>query len=156
MNKVLSVLLILILCFSMCSCEFVVNIYNGLYSDATKAEMNVADEFIREFLSYMSKGDILKAEEYMHPQFLKDEGSLVEYLATIEKNENIDFSQGVKIERTISKNKSSDYFFHNGYTYDGYTIKYDILIGNISKICKISVCNNDDGYGIYQIIFVKK
>ena len=76
-------------------------------------------------------------------------------ISNIEKNENIDFSQGVKIERTISKNKSSDYFFHNGYTYDGYTIKYDILIGNISKTCKISVCNNDDGYGIYQIIFVK-
>ena len=155
MKKVLSVLLTLILCFSMCSCTFIENIYNGLYSDATKAEMDVADKFAQKFFSLISIGNILEAEEYMHPQFFKDEGSLVDYLSNIEKNENIDFSQGVKIERTISKNKSSDYFFHNGYTYDGYTIKYDILIGNISKTCKISVCNNDDGYGIYQIIFVK-
>lgn len=155
MNKVPSVLLILILCFSMCSCTFIANIYNDLYSDATKAEMDAADKFAQKFFSLISIGNVLEAEEYMHPQFLKDEGSLDEYLAKIEKNENINFSQGICIERTISKNKSSDYFFHNGYTYDGYTIKYDILIGNISKTCKISVCNNDDGYGIYQIIFVK-
>ena len=156
MKRILTIVVLIFLCFSMCSCTFIANIHNGLYSDATKAEMNMADEFIREFLSYMSKGDILKAEEYMHPQFLKDEGSLDEYLVAIEKNENIDFSQGVKIERTISKNKSSDYFLYNGYTYDGYTIKYDILIGNISKTCKVSICDNDEGYGIYQIIFVKK
>lgn len=156
MKKLVRILLVLILCFSMCSCTFIGFIYNDLlYDDATKAKMNAADEFAREFLSLLSNGEIEEAEKYMHPQFFEMGETLIEYLASIEKNEGIEFAQGVCIEKIKSKNRSSDYFFIPKYTYHGYTIAYDVLIGTVTKTCKISICDNDDGYGIYQLIFVK-
>ena len=154
MRRALLILLALIVSLLLCSCAFVGIIYPNLYSDETKVKMDEADEFTQEFLSLISSGDILEAEEYMHPQFFKQNGNLIDYLSGLEKNESIDFSQGVLIERTVSKNKSSDYFFPNGYTYHGYTIEYDILIGDVNKTCKISICDDDNGYGIYQIIFI--
>ena len=155
MKKLVRILLVLILCCSMCSCTFIGFIYNDLlYDETTKAEMNSADEFAREFLSLISNGEIEEAEKYIHPQFFEIEETLTNYLASMEERESIEFSQGVYIERTRSKNKSSDYFFIPQYTYHGYTITYDVLIGTVPKTCRISICDNDDGYGIYQLIFV--
>lgn len=144
-SRFLCIMIIFACCFSFVSCF--------LYSDETKNEMNKAHVFIEKFFSEISKGDISEAEKYMHPQFLKDEGNLSDYLAMWEKSEEMDFSQGIYIDYVAGQCISKSHDLYNGYKYEGYKISYYLIIGNERKKCDVYVCDNDDGYGIYDTIF---
>ena len=145
LNKSLCLLLVFAILVSFNGCL--------LYSNETKAEIRKAQNFTEKFFSYISKGNIEEAEKYMHPQFSKDHGSLSDYLEMWEQEQRMDLSQGIYIVRVYNQCTSSTHPVFDGYVYHGYSISYCIMIGNILKECEVRICDDDNGYGIYDITF---
>lgn len=136
--KLLCLLLVFSICLSFTGCL-------SLTDEVKKAHL-----YNEKFFSCISRGDFEEAEKYLHPHFLEEIGSLADHLAKFE-SETVDFSKGVYIKFLNGWGKSSTVLLSTGYTYKGNKFTYDVLIGNERISCEISIGENKDGYGIYDI-----
>ena len=141
--RLLCLVVVVLICFPIAGCSNKEELING----GAKAE-----KLIEEFFSTISKGDFLQAENYVHPHFLLIEENLADYLYIIQKREQIDFSNTITIVDTQDYTFTSDLqeFDFNG---KSFSFEYIVLVGDIKKMCYITVIDNDEGYGIYRFTF---
>ncbi len=106
-----------------------------------------ARETIDNFITLVAIDDYEGAEEWLHPTVSV---SLSEYLARVEKEEEIDFSKGVEIIRYTSVHSAHYHTSVKGSLYET-TVK--IKVGDEVGEMEVTVVDNDAGYGIYSLEF---
>ena len=153
--RLLSLVIVIFICFTTVGCsERII----GKVEQFFKSEKEILNKrgevetFISEFFSTVTNGDILKAEEYLHPHFVLIEENLSDYLDMLQKRESIDFSNTIEIKeiKNLVATGISPELNFNGECFD---FEYAILIGEVEKTCYITVVNNEEGYGIYRFTF---
>lgn len=138
--RLLCFVIITVICFSIFGCTTKEEWYK---------EGNKAQEIIIRFFGAVSERKFTQAEEYLHPHFLLVEKSLPDYIAVLERRENIDFSHTIKLEHT-QNSTFTQYAQEFSFKRKSFSFEYIIFIGDIKKTCYITVVDNDDGYGIYR------
>ena len=127
-------LIILVTClcvFSFASCG------NSIKGDEAKA-------FINDFFAAIVAEDYDKAEGFLHPERPAD---LETFLLNVENEENIDFQEGIEIEKYTSFSSSLYDSTVDGSTYE---LTIHTNVGDIKVIFTIEIVNNENGYGIYN------
>lgn len=136
MKKTFRSVVIFMLCLS---CAF------SLASCKGGIDTKEAKSFINEFFDVIETGDYETAKTFLHPERPAD---LEPFFTEIEKDENIDFQQGIEIDRYV--NFKSSYYDS---TVDGSTYKPTIRtkVGDTAVTFTIEIVSNDNGYGIYNL-----
>ena len=130
-----SILIVTLAClcvFSLVSCG------NAIKSDEAK-------EFINDFFDALVDEDYEKAEGYLHPDRPAD---LESFFLDVEKEADIDFQEGIEIEKYTG--------FHSSIydsTVDGsaFELTMRTKVGDTEVIFTIEIVKNDSGYGIYNL-----
>jgi hypothetical protein len=137
MKKLLPVLLILcILCLSGCS--ILKDLQSGMQAAAAHAE---------EFCSALAKDDLASAEGYLHPNATPKGKDLPAFLAKLEQNHGIDFSDGVAFK---SRTDFSSTYYDSSYGGSVHECTYQAVVGETTVKLFFVVVENDSGYGIYS------
>ena len=137
MKRIVAISLLLsVLFFGGCS------IFKSLWAEANKA-----NNFAEEFCFALAYDGIEKAKEYLHTDWISNNGKLEDYLYNFENENGIDFSNGVSIYRRFQQSAT-------GYSslYGGAIYQFGIMmvIGDKNINMSFTVVDNDDGYGIYD------
>lgn len=129
------ILLVILSClclFPLASCG------NGIKGDEAKA-------FINDFFDAIVAEDYEKAEGFLHPDRPAD---LETFLLNVEKEENVDFQSGIKIEKYTGFSSS----LYDS-TVDGsrYELTMRTTVGNKEVKFTVEIVKNENGYGIYNL-----
>ena len=136
MKKFLKTLTVAIVCLScvisLASCKGGIDTKN-------------AKSFTEDFFSAIEAEDYETAKTFLHPERPAD---LEPFFTSIEKDEGIDFQQGIEIDRYVN----FSYSYYDS-TVDGSTSKPTIRtkVGNTTVTFTIEIVQNDNGYGIYNL-----
>ncbi len=136
MKKLITILIMLsILCLMSCSTfEQLIN------------ETNDALEFSEEFCLALAYDDIENAKEYLHPDWISQNGNFEDYILKFEKENKVDFSNGVAIRNRYDGTSTAFTTEYNGSIYE---LKIDVVIGNQELTLYFLIVDNNAGYGIY-------
>ncbi len=104
-----------------------------------------AKTFISDFFAAIEAEDYDTAKTFLHPE---RPGDLETFFTNIEKDEGVDFQQGIEIDRYIN----FSYAYYDS-TVDGSTYKPTIRakVGNNTVTFTVEIVQNDNGYGIYNL-----
>ena len=130
-----SALLIIISCICIIS---LVSCGKGIKRDEAKSLIN-------DFFAAIVAEDYDKAEGFLHPERPAD---LEGFLLDIEKDEDIDFQAGIKIERYTGFSSSLYDSTVDGSTYE---LTMRTKVGDDKVIFTIEIVKNENGYGIYNL-----
>ena len=130
-----SALLIIISCICIIS---LVSCGKGIKRDEAKSLIN-------DFFAAIVDEDYDKAEGLLHPERPAD---LEGFLLDIEKDEDIDFQAGIKIERYTGFSSSLYDSTVDGSTYE---LTMRTKVGDDKVIFTIEIVKNENGYGIYNL-----
>ena len=130
-----STLLIIISCICIIS---LVSCGKGIKRDEAKSLIN-------DFFAAIVEEDYDKAEGLLHPERPAD---LEGFLLGIEKDEDIDFQAGIKIERYTGFSSSLYDSTVDGSTYE---LTMRTKVGDDKVIFTIEIVKNENGYGIYNL-----
>lgn len=117
---------------SLVSCE------NGIKGDEAKA-------FINDFFDAVAAEDYDKSEGFLHPERPAD---LEKFLSYVENEENVDFQEGIEIEKYAGVSSSLYDSTVDGSTYE-LTIR--TKVGDKKVTFTIEIVKNEAGYGIYNL-----
>lgn len=134
MSKTIKKILVtLVICFfcisSFASCS------GGIDTDEAKV-------LVKDFLAAIAAEDYEKAETLLHPELDID---LKDSFGRIENAKNIDFQQGVTIERYTGFNYT---YYSTSIGGSSYEMTMQAKVGNTSVQIEVTVVKNDNGYGI--------
>jgi hypothetical protein len=103
-----------------------------------------AKELIKDFFATVVDEDYEGAEALLHPDRPAD---LEDFLLNVEKQEDIDFQEGIEIEKYTSFSSS----LYDS-TVDGarYELTLRAKVGDKTVIFTIEIVRNESGYGIYN------
>ena len=130
-----SALFIIISCICIIS---LVSCGKGIKRDEAKSLIN-------DFFAAIVDEDYDKAEGLLHPERPAD---LEGFLLDIEKDEDIDFQAGIKIERYTGFSSSLYDSTVDGSTYE---LTMRTKVGDDKVIFTIEIVKNENGYGIYNL-----
>lgn len=132
-KKILITLVICCFCISLlASCS------GGIDTDEAKV-------LVKDFLAAIAVEDYEKAETLLHPELDID---LKDSFGKIENAKNIDFQQGVIIERYTGFNYT---YYSTSIGGSSYEMTMQAKVGNTSVEIVVAVIKNDNGYGIYSL-----
>ncbi len=102
-----------------------------------------AKQLTKDFLQAIEDEDYEKGETYLHPDY---KVNIQKEIAKIEARENVDFSNGVEIDKYHGFSSSL-----HASKVDGSIFELDLTIKVDNKTLEmyIAIVDNDDGYGIY-------
>ena len=103
-----------------------------------------AKEFIRDFFDAVVAEDYEKAEEFLHPDRPAD---LELFFLSIEEEEDLDFQEGIEIEKYTGFSSSLYDSTVGGSTYE---LTMRAKVGERDVVFTIEIVQNDNGYGIYN------
>ncbi len=131
-KKLLIISLLCLCIFSLSSCG------NGIKGDEAKALIN-------DFFAAIATENYDQAEEFLHPDRPAD---LEAFLINVEKDEKVDFQEGIEIEKYTGISSS----LYDS-TVDGsrYELTMRTKLGDKTVNFKIEIVKNDNGYGIYNL-----
>ena len=109
-------------------------------------ETNDALEFSEEFCLALAYDDIENAKEYLHPDWISQNGNFEDYILKFEKENKVDFSNGVAIRNRYDGTPTAFTTEYNGRIYE---LKIDVVIGNQELTLYFLIVDNNVGYGIY-------
>lgn len=125
-----TVLMIVIMTSVFVSCS------GGIDKDSAKL-------FIGDFLEVVSSGDFETAESYLHPDCLID---LEKVLDRMENEENVDFQEGITVERYVGFSSS---YYDSSVDGSRYALTMKVLVGYKAMTVTVTVAQNGNGYGIW-------
>ena len=129
------ILVITITCVFVCS---LVSCGNGIKGDEAKA-------YINDFFAAVVAEDYDKAESLLHPERPAD---LETFLLNVENEENVDFQEGIEIEKYTGFSSSLYDSTVAGSTYE---LTMRTKVGNKTVKFTIEIVRNENGYGIYNL-----
>ena len=91
--------------------------------------------------------DIENAREYLHPDWISQNGNFENYILKFEKENNVDFSNGIAIRNRYDGTATAFTTEYNGSIYE---LEIDVVIGNQELTLYFLIVDNDVGYGIYD------
>lgn len=130
--RLIIVALCVICTFSLISCS------GGIKGEEAKA-------FINDFFDAVAAEDYDKSEGFLHPERPAD---LEKFLSYVENEENVDFQEGIEIEKYAGVSSSLYDSTVDGSTYE-LTIR--TKVGDKKVTFTIEIVKNEAGYGIYNL-----
>ncbi len=126
--------------FAIITCVCVIS----LVSCKGGIDRSEAKTFINDFFAEIVSQNYDKAEEFLHPERPAD---LEEFFNTVEKSVQIDFQEGIVIEKY---NGFSSSLYDS--TVDGPTLELTMSgrVGETEVDFTIEIVQNENGYGIYN------
>lgn len=137
MKKIMSLLMLVILSFSLSSCKWM------------KESLENTKYTLETFLSYLKEKDYTSASNLLHDESELNKPSLEENISEIEKNKNIDFSLGTELKTNQSFQITGYTSEYNGSTYEA---TYGAIVGNIECEIYIFILDNEKDNGIYKFV----
>ena len=131
-KKILAITITCVFVCSLASCG------NGIKGDEAKA-------YINDFFAAIVAEDYDKAESLLHPERPAD---LETFLLNVENEENIDFQEGIEIEKYTGFSSSLYDSTVAGSTYE---LTMRTKVGNKTVKFTIEIVKNENGYGIYNL-----
>ena len=130
---------ILICAIAACACVFsLASCKGGIKGDEAKAHIN-------EFFAAVADEDYDKAESLLHPERPAD---LEEFFSGVEEAKDIDFQEGIEIEKYTGFSSAFYDSTVGGSTY-GLTMK--TMVGEKEVKFTIEIVKNEAGFGIYNL-----
>ena len=126
---------ITITCLFVCS---LASCGNGIKGDEAKA-------YINDFFVAIVAEEYDKAECFLHPERPAD---LETFLLDVENEENVDFQEGIEIEKYTGFSSSLYDSTVAGSTYE---LTMRTKVGNKTVKFTIEIVKNENGYGIYNL-----
>lgn len=131
LKKALAIIIMSLCIISLASCK------SGIKGDEAKALIN-------DFFDAIVDEDYDKAESLLHPDRPAD---LETFLLNVEKEEDIDFQSGIKIEKYTGFSTSLYDSTVDGSTYE---LTMRTKVGDKKVTFTIEIVSNEKGYGIYN------
>ncbi len=137
MKKILAIiLLICTLCLSSC----------GILEEL-KTGIDEATALAEDFCKALASENLDKAKSYLHPDSTPSQHELSSFVAKLEREHDIDFSNGVSFKLRNGINSS---YYNSMYDGSVHEIDYYILVGDVTVNFFFVVVKNDNGYGLYS------
>ncbi len=125
----------------------IVLIFACLASFSACSPGDEAESHIIGFFAAVSEGSYLKASTYIHPS-REGKADLARYFDRIERDNGVDFSDGVVIEQYTSTSTSSYDSRFKGSTCE---TTFSAEIGDTDADITVLLVKNNVGYGIYDL-----
>lgn len=133
MKKVISILLLAVMVFSLAGCQ------GGV-------DMATADADTDAFFQAVAAGDFAVAQSLMHPSVTDDMQAFFDGLEG--QNPGPDFQNGLTWEQELNVQYS---WYHSDVGGSLYTRTYRLQTGDVTLRAEIAIVSNEAGYGIYSL-----
>ena len=134
LKKVTALILLSVLVFSLSACA---NTIKG-----TEARTHV-----QHFLEEISEGDFTEAKTYVHADQTKD---LEDFFNSVEQSREVDFQDGIEIERVTGFNIM---FYSSDVDGCKYELSMILTVSEKELPVTVTLVRNDNGFGIRNISF---
>lgn len=141
MKKVVAIILALCaLCFA--GCGKILELQQELEEMAALTE---------KFSAALSSNDAEKLEECIHPDAKIDEEKLSAVIEEFEQSKDVDFTQGVVLDRV------GDFEMANDSEHEGnvYKVTCELVVGGVPVSVVLTILNDDSACGLYDFEIVE-
>lgn len=119
----------------------------GLLEELKKG-MQDAVALAEDFCVALADGNWTAAQECLHPDSVSPTANNLEsFVAQLEKNHNVDFSDGVAFKMRTSFTSA---YYDSSYGGMVHEFTYNVSIGGVATSIFFVVVKNDAGFGIYS------
>lgn len=134
LKKATALLLLLVLILSLSAC-------------ANAIKGNEARDHVKNFFAEVAEGDFTEAKAYVHADQTKD---LEDFFNSVEQSREVDFQDGIEIERVTGFNIM---FYSSDVDGCKYELSMILTVSEKELPVTVTLVRNDNGFGIRNISF---